>query len=301
MNVYIDDFQNLRNEEPLTLTIGNFDGIHIGHQALIKKTTSFYDTKSALMTFDPHPIRLLRDVKHQKLMSIQQKIEVLKQTTLDRVYIVNFKKEFADLTKDEYIEFLKELNVKRIVVGMDFKFGAFAKGTISDLEEHFEVIAIDDILINRTRVSTTYVKDLIYSGELERVYSLLDRHYEIEGSVIHGDKVGRTLGIPTANLYYDDYVLPKNGVYYSIVELEGKRYAGALNIGYNPTINHSAKKRVEVHILNFNEEIYDQELKIKIIKFLRPELKFKGKDELVKQLEEDLKQCQQLYSLEKNI
>lgn len=300
MNVYIDDYKNLKNEEPLTLTIGNFDGIHIGHQALINKATSFYDTKTALMTFDPHPTRLLRDVRHQKLMSIKQKIDFLNKTTLDRTYIVNFTKEFADLTPNEYIDFLKMLNVKRVIIGNDFKFGSFAKGTISDLEKHFEVITIDDILINQTRVSTTYVKDLIYSGELERVYSLLDRHYEIEGSVIHGDKVGRTLGIPTANLYYDDFVLPKNGVYFSVVELKGKQYAGALNIGYNPTINHSAKKRVEVHILDFDEEIYEEELKIKIIKFLRPELKFQGKDELIKQMQEDLRLCQELYSLEKN-
>lgn len=300
MRIYIDEYKNLKNKDHLTLTIGNFDGIHVGHQALIKKAASFYDTKPALMTFDPHPARLLRDVKHQRLMSINQKIEILNKTVLDRAYIVKFTKEFADLTPDEYIDFLKKLNVKRIVVGNDFKFGAFAKGTILDLEKHFEVVVVDDILINQTRVSSTYIKDLIYSGELDKVYNLLNRYYQIEGFVIHGDKVGRTLGIPTANLDYDDYVLPKDGVYYSIVELNGKEYAGALNIGYNPTINHSKTKRAEVHILDFDEEIYDQELKIKIVKFLRPELKFQGKDELVKQMQEDLRQCRELYSLEKN-
>lgn len=298
MKVFIDDYKNLKNTEPLTITIGNFDGLHVGHMALIDKVVSFYDTKPAMLTFDPHPAKILKDVRHQKLMSINTKIDVLKRTTLNYLYIVNFDNEFADLDVNGFIDFLKGLNVKRVVVGKDFRFGAFAKGSVSDLREHFLVEVVDDVLINNTRASTTYIKDLIYAGELEKAKKILNRDYVIEGIVIHGDKVGKTLGMPTANLDYNDYVLPKNGVYYCLVELDNIEYAGALNIGYNPTINYSENKRVEVHILDFYKDIYDAHLKIKIIKYLRPELKFNTKEELITQMKKDLKDCQDLFKKE---
>lgn len=295
MKVYIDDYKKLINSEPLTLTIGNFDGLHVGHQELINKAVSFSDTKSALLSFDPHPEKLLRDVRHQKLMTTEQKVELLKDFNLDKVFIVNFTKEFGQLSVDEFICFLKNLAVKRIVIGRDFRFGAYAKGHVDDLKKHFLVEIVPDVLINNTRISSTYVKNLIYTGEVEKAAKLLGHYYEITGVVIHGDKVGRTLKIPTANLFYNDFVLPKNGVYFSTVEYEGNIYAGALNIGYNPTINYSLTKRAEVHILDFNEEIYDKSLKIKIIKYLRPELKFKNKEELVEQMKNDLKKCEELF------
>lgn len=300
MKVFIDDYKSLKNSEPLTLTIGNFDGLHIGHQALIDKTVSFYDSTPALLTFNPHPAKVLKDVRHQKLMSLNLKLDVLKQTALKKVFFVEFTKEFADLDKDEFIGFLEGLNVKRIVVGRDFRFGAFAKGSIKDLEKHFLVEVVSDVLVNNTRASSTYIKDLIYSGELEKAKHILGRNYQIEGKVIHGDKVGRTLGMPTANLDYNDFVLPKNGVYYSIVLINGKAYAGALSIGYNPTLNYSKVKRAEVNILDFSKEIYDETLIIQIIKYLRPELKFDSKKSLVAQMEKDIKTCKMLFAEEKN-
>lgn len=298
MQVFIDNYENLKNSEPLTITIGNFDGLHIGHFALINKTVSFYDTKPALLSFEPHPAKILKDVKHQKLMSLNSKIDILKGTNLQQVYFVNFTKAFADLSVEEFINFLKALSVKRIIVGKDFRFGAYRKGTTNDLLKHFLVEIVDDILINSVRASSTYIKDLIYSGEVLKASSILGRPYEIEGKVIHGDKVGRALGIPTANLDYNDFVLPKNGVYYTLVEYLGVTYAGALNVGYNPTINHSITKRAEVHILGFEGEIYGEELKIKIVKYLRPELKFNSKEELVAQMQKDLKDCKSLFKKE---
>lgn len=300
MKIFIDDYKNLKNKEPLTITIGNFDGLHIGHQALINKTVSFYDSLPALLTFNPHPTKVLKDVRHQKLMSLDLKIDVLKQTALKKAFFVDFTKEFADLDVDGFIGFLKELSVKRIVVGRDFRFGAFAKGSIKDLDKHFLVEVVSDVLINNTRASSTYVKDLIYSGELEKAKYILGRNYQIEGKVIHGDKVGRTLGMPTANLDYNDFVLPKNGVYYSIVLIDDLLYAGALSIGYNPTINYSKVKRAEVNILDFDEEIYDKTLKIQIVKYLRPELKFDSKESLVAQMEKDIKLCKMLFEEENN-
>ncbi len=301
MKVFIDSYENLKNTEPLTITIGNFDGLHLGHQELINRTVSFYDTKPALLTFNPHPAKVLKNVKHQELTSMSQKISLLEQTPLQYAYFVNFTREFSNLSAEEFISFLKGLAVKRVVVGRDFRFGAYASGTIEDLKKHFLVEVVDDVLINNTRISSTYIKDLIYSGEIEKAKKLLGRYYEIEGKVIHGDKVGRTLGIPTANLDYEDFVLPKNGVYYCLVDLDGVSYGGALNIGYNPTINYSENKRAEVNILNFEKEIYNQVLKIKIIKFLRPELKFNSKEELVSQMQNDLRECERLFQAEKEL
>lgn len=299
MKVFIDSYENLKNTEPLTITIGNFDGLHLGHQELINRAVSFYDTKPALLTFNPHPAKVLKNVKHQELTSLSQKISLLEQTTLQYVYFVNFTREFSNLSAEEFISFLKGLAVKRVVVGRDFRFGAYASGTIEDLKKHFLVEVVDDVLINNIRISSTYIKDLIYSGEIEKAKGLLGRYYEIEGIVIHGDKVGRTLGIPTANLNYGDFVLPMNGVYYGIVLLDGKKYAGALNIGYNPTINYNETKRAEVHIIDFYATIYDKKLKIKIVKYLRPELKFATREDLIKQMQKDLETCKSLF-LEEN-
>lgn len=299
MKVFIDSYENLKNTEPLTITIGNFDGLHLGHQELINRTVSFYDTKPALLTFNPHPAKVLKNVKHQELTSLSQKISLLEQTTLQYVYFVNFTREFSNLSAEEFISFLKGLAVKRVVVGRDFRFGAYASGTIEDLKKHFLVEVVDDVLINNIRISSTYIKDLIYSGEIEKAKGLLGRYYEIEGIVIHGDKVGRTLGIPTANLNYGDFVLPMNGVYYGIVLLDGKKYAGALNIGYNPTINYNETKRAEIHIIDFYATIYDKKLKIKIVKYLRPELKFATREDLIKQMQKDLETCKSLF-LEEN-
>ncbi len=299
MKVFIDSYENLKNTEPLTITIGNFDGLHLGHQELINRTVSFYDTKPALLTFNPHPAKVLKNVKHQELTSMSQKISLLEQTPLQYAYFVNFTREFSNLSAEEFISFLKGLAVKRVVVGRDFRFGAYASGTIEDLKKHFLVEVVDDVLINNTRISSTYIKDLIYSGEIEKAKGLLGRYYEIEGIVIHGDKVGRTLGIPTANLNYGDFVLPMNGVYYGIVLLDGKKYAGALNIGYNPTINYNETKRAEVHIIDFYATIYDKKLKIKIVKYLRPELKFATREDLIKHMQKDLETCKSLF-LEEN-
>ncbi|MFA7612585.1 MAG: hypothetical protein WCY45_04795, partial [Acholeplasmataceae bacterium] len=155
MKVFIDSYENLKNTEPLTITIGNFDGLHLGHQELINRTVSFYDTKPALLTFNPHPAKVLKNVKHQELTSMSQKISLLEQTPLQYAYFVNFTREFSNLSAEEFISFLKGLAVKRVVVGRDFRFGAYASGTIEDLKKHFLVEVVDDVLINNTRISST--------------------------------------------------------------------------------------------------------------------------------------------------
>lgn len=301
MRVFKDHYQNIKNLEPLTLTIGNFDGVHTGHQGLIEYVKSFKDTKGALLTFYPHPMKVLRNVEYQQISTLDQKIKFIEPFNLDYMFIATFDEDFSSLSSDEFIDFLKRLNVKRIIIGQDFRFGKYAKGTVSDLQQHFLVEIFGDVKKDNIRISTTYIKDLIYSGNLEQAEIMLSRPYEITGKVIHGDGVGRTLGMPTANLDVNSYVLPRNGVYYVKVLFNDKVYGGALNIGYNPTINYSVTKRVEVHILEFNEDIYGKELTLQFMKYLRPEYQFKSKDLLMMQLVKDISNVRMLYNEDKEI
>lgn len=296
MDLQINDFHAFKNDRPLTMTIGNFDGLHLGHQALIKKTL-YNDTESAVLTFSPHPMKVLRGMRdHVILMSPEKKIKLIESMGIAHLFIANFDMQMASTSKESFIERLKSLNVKRLVLGVDFRFGSHASGHVDDLKKHFEVIVLDDITHQDTRISTTYIKDLLYSGELARAELLLGRPYSIEGIVIHGDKVGRTLGMPTANLDLETYVLPPNGVYYVDVLYENHLYPGALNIGYNPTINYSVKKRVEVYILDFNEMIYGKKLEIFFRLYLRPEQQFKSKEALMVQLQKDIEDVKRLSS-----
>ncbi len=296
MDLQINDFHAFKNDQPLTMTIGNFDGLHLGHQALIKKTL-YHDTESAVLTFSPHPMKVLRGMKdHVILMSPEKKIKLIESMGIDHLFIANFDMQMASTSKEAFIERLKALNVKRLVLGVDFRFGSHASGHVEDLKKHFEVVVLEDITHQDTRISTTYIKDLLYSGELARAELLLGRPYSIEGIVIHGDKVGRTLGMPTANLDLETYVLPPNGVYYVDVMYENHLYPGALNIGYNPTINYSVKKRVEVYILDFNEMIYGKKLEIFFRLYLRAEQQFKSKEALMVQLQKDIEDVKRLSS-----
>ena len=296
MQIQMNDFFKMKNETPITLTIGNFDGLHRGHQALIEKT-AFPDTKRAVLTFYPHPMKVLRSMKdHVTLMSNEKKIELIENLGVDILLIATFNQDMAQTTKEAFIDKLKQLNVKRLVLGADFRFASHASGNINDLKSHFEVVVVDDIMHHDTRISSTYIKDLLYSGELSRAALLIGRPYSIEGVVIHGDKVGRTLGMPTANLELESYVLPPNGVYYVDVKYDNHIYPGALNIGYNPTINYSVKKRVEVYILNFNKMIYGEKLEIFFKQYLRSEKQFKSKEELIAQLQKDILDVKRLSS-----
>lgn len=287
MEVIIDNYKNIKSDEELTLTIGNFDGLHLGHQSLIKTTLLFQDTIPAVMTFNPHPISFFRKISTYTLMTIEDKIKVTKNLGVKKLFIVNFDEEFANLSKEGFVKMLKDLKVKRLVVGSDFKFAAKASGNVEYLKEHFEVILIDNVLFANSRVSTTYVKDLLKEGALNIANHLLSRPYEITGPVIHGNKVGHKLNFPTANIDYSNYVLPKNGVYLVEVSINGDNHFGICSIGNNPTINYSEKKRLEVYILNFKEYIYDQVVTVSFIKYLRAEKYFKNKAELIKEMYND--------------
>lgn len=272
---------------PVTLTIGNFDGVHLGHAKLINLVCSYNDSKHVALTFDPHPMSYLRGSKAYTLMDVEDKINEFKKYDLDYLLIAHFNKELASLTVNEFIKNLKDLGVIRLVLGRDFRFAHRGSGSVFDLKEHFEVIVVEDILYKDTRISTSYIKDLLQEANLDEATYLLNKPYTIKGIVEKGNQVGTLIGFPTANLDYTNYLLPKNGVYYTEIEIKGVKHPGITNIGYNPTVNYSLTKKVETYIIDYNEVIYEEEVKLTFLKYLRAEEKFDTVEDLIIQMNED--------------
>ncbi|MCR5231909.1 MAG: riboflavin biosynthesis protein RibF [Acholeplasmatales bacterium] len=235
--IRINDFNNIPTLDSICATIGAFDGVHLGHQMLMKKCKNS-NYKSAVITFFPDPDSILKQIDdYPLLMPIDKKEEIVKELGIDYFIIFEFNKEFSNLSKDEFINILKKLNVKELVFGYDFRFGNKGMGSIKDLEKVFKVEEIDKILIDNVRVSSTYIKELLSAGNISLANQLLGREYKITGNTFIGSQMGKTIGFPTANIDYKNYYLPKNGVYLVRVNLDGNNYFGMTNIGHNPTFN----------------------------------------------------------------
>ncbi len=277
----------MHNDEPLTITMGNFDGLHLGHQKLVERVLTYTDTKHAILTFDPHPSSVLRKNAFKTLTQKEDKIELFSRFTLDYAFIVDFDLGFSYLSVAEFIAFLKKIAVKRLVIGRDTRFAYRGTGTIADLKKYFIVDVVPEILYNNIRISTTYIKDFLSFGELETASKLLKRNYSVKGVVVHGNNIGTKLGFPTANIDYGDYFMPKSGVYYVRVLYQDIWHHAMANIGNNPTLNYSSDQRFEIHILDFDKNIYGKKMEIVFFKHIREELKFRGKKELISQLKID--------------
>lgn len=290
MKVIKGKYQDIKNDLPLALAIGNFDGVHLGHQGLINKLSTFDSSyQKGVMSFAPHTMQFFTHNQFQTIQTLDDKVDELKKYPIDQIYLVEFNLEFSSLEVQDMIDFLKKLNVKKVVVGSDFRFGKKGSGKPSDLSKDFELHVVNDVFYEDILVSSTLIKDYISNGNLELAKKLLNHDYLISAVVIAGNQIGRKIGFPTANLDYDNLVLPPNGVYYVNVYHKNNTYLGMANIGYNPTINYSKAKKLEVHILDFDKIIYDEMIKIEFIEWLRPEKKFNSKEDLINQLEKDKK------------
>lgn len=287
MKIIDDNYKKIHIEEDITLTMGNFDGLHLGHQQLIQQLFEYPDTKHAVMTFDPHPATILRQHPFKTLTQKEDKIALFKQYPLDYIIIAHFDKDFSHLSVAEFIDFLKKIRVKRMIVGRDARFAYRGEGTVLDLEKNFEVVILDDLLYQETRISTTYIKDFLAAGDVLNASHLLRRYYTIKGEVVHGNRVGTSMGFPTANIDFANYFIPKDGVYYTRILIRGKWYESMTNIGNNPTINYSVSKKLEVYILDFKETIYGEMIEIAFHHYLRPEIKYPSKEALIVQLKKD--------------
>lgn len=277
--------------EPLCCAIGNFDGVHLGHQKLINESR-LHGYKSAVLTFNPHPSIFLKKINNYPLLTpLLMKEKIISGLGIDYLIILEMNDEVLKYSKERFMDLLDSLNIKSIVCGYDFTFGYKALGNISDLKERFKVFEISKYTIDDIRVSSTYIKELLSSGNIKEANHLLGHDYSIIGNVTYGRKKGRLIGFPTANLYHDGYYLPKNGVYFVTVKYKDNEYLGMCNIGHNPTFNFQANLSVEVHIFDFDLNIYDDIIWVSFKEKIRDEKKFSSVLELKNQLEEDKMKC----------
>ncbi len=292
------------------ITIGNFDGVHIGHQALFHEVIEKAETiggTSVAMTFEPHPLRVLKQNNHPPLITLyEQKSELIERTGIDVLICVPFTLEFAALSAEQFVRDLlvHKIGIKAIVVGEDCSFGKNREGNIDLLKSYapeygFEVIVAGWVKSARAladRISSTKIRELVTDGRMERAEKMLGRNYQIRGKVVTGrDRGGKLLGIPTANINLHDELCPKTGIYAVTVECEGNQHRGVANIGYSPTFEDH-EFTVEVHILDFSDKIYSKKIRVNFIKRIRDEIKFSNISELIDQIKLDIAAAREILT-----
>lgn len=298
MIILHDNFEKVINFQTY-IALGNFDGLHLGHMGLINKTlelSKVHNVKSLVYTFKNHPLSVVYPEKAPKLlMSNETKVDLLDKLGIDIVNLVEFNIDYMKFTPEEFIKNLvKFYNPKGIIVGFNYKFGYKNSGDINLLLEYsklldFELHVIDSVSYENDIVSSSNIRTLISQGKVEEANSMLLVPFMLMGKVITGKQLGRTIGFPTANLQYDsNFLLPATGVYYTVVQYKDNLYKGITSVGYNPTVETLALKlTIETYILDFNNNIYSEDLKVYFIKRIRDELKFDSLNSLVIQLKKD--------------
>ena len=275
---------------PCVVTIGNFDGVHLGHQAFlaeVKKRAHVLKLESAVITFEPNPKDYFSQNKPQtRISSLREKIELFNEIKIDRVHIIKFNQEFSKVTANEFISVLiKKLKVKEIVVGEDFCFGVGREGSIKQLSlSSMELNIKNKILIDGKRISSTLIRNLLANDKLDEANKYIGRPYSISGKVVHGEKRGRKIGFPTANIHMRHNRPPLKGVF----AVKFQNHFGVANLGIRPSIKGEKKLQLEVHLLNFSSDLYGQHVSVIFLKKLRDEKKFKSLDELKEQIKLDV-------------
>ena len=299
-------------EKPFTkavVTIGNFDGVHIGHQSLfhqvIQKAEAIGGTSIAI-TFEPHPLRVLSNNQQPPLITLyEQKKELMATTELDALICLPFTPALAAVSARAFVEDLLvgRIGMRAIIVGSDYAFGRNREGDIHLLqalgkELDYEVAVADWITTahgDKDRISSTRIRQLVMAGQLGDARRLLGRHYQIRGTVIAGrNRGGKLLGFPTANIKLYDELCPKTGIYAVTVDLDGRLLQGVANIGYSPTFDDHVFT-VEVHILDFDSDIYDRKIKVNFLQRIRDEIKFNSIEELAAQIHKDIDIARELF------
>jgi riboflavin kinase / FMN adenylyltransferase len=296
-----------RLTDPLFLAIGVFDGVHRGHQAVI--STSADHAKAAngtpvVVTFDPHPERILRPQSAPHLLSAtQHKIALIRALGVRHLLVIKFDKQFAATEPENFVRQLVEYSrpLREICVGHEWSFGKNRRGNLDLLknlgaEFNFEVVGVSPIKTNDEVVSSTAIRQAIERGDFARAAAMLGREYTILGTVVRGDDLGKKIGFPTANLSAHNEQFPPNGVYAAESRIDGELHRGVVNLGVRPTVTSGKSERVlEIHLFDFNRSIYGQDLEVRFVKFLRPERKFENMDALVAQIRRDVDQARELF------
>lgn len=290
------------------VTIGNFDGVHLGHQILFSEVVSrAYQNKGAsvVVTFEPHPLKVVRpDIGLKLISTAEQKKELIALANIDALIILPFTREFANTPAETFVDQVlrKTIGVQDLVVGYDYAFGKSRQGDISFLQEQgkakgFTVSVVEPYYVEGMLASSTKIRELVGLGKMADVKKLLGRYYQIRGEVKMGQqRGGPLLGFPTANLAIaEEDLCPRLGVYVTQVIYDGKCYGGVLNIGYNPTFA-GQKLSAETHIFDFNQDIYGKPIKINLLRFLRGEKKFSGAGELAAQIGQDVTEARKVLA-----
>lgn len=302
----IHQYQNFPTNIPVAITIGTFDGVHMGHRKIIDQVITVAkakNLKSAVLTFFPHPRMVIQSADTIALINtIDERITLLAETDLDYLIIHPFDKPFANLTAFEFVRtvLVNSLNTQALIIGYDHRFGKNREGDFEQLKElsdvfEFELQEIEAQDINNISVSSTKIRNALQLGDIQTANQYLTIPFSLEGVVVKGQQLGRTIHYPTANIAISEAykLIPKNGVYLTQVVINNQKHWGMLNIGNRPTVNGQSKT-IEVHIFNFDMDIYQQTIKVFLIDYLREEQKFESIQALQQQLSIDQKNCFQL-------
>jgi riboflavin kinase/FMN adenylyltransferase len=289
------------NFPAMVMALGYFDGVHIGHQQVIREAKKIADLKglsSAVMTFDPHPSVVLgKSVQHiEYITPLDDKVRIIEEMGVDYVFVINFTSEFSSLLPQEFVDqYIIGLNVAHVVAGFDYSYGKMGKGTMETIQFHSRN-QFDFTVVSRQatpaeqKISSTMIRSHLREGKVAEMPVLLGRFYSTSGTVVHGEQRGRSIGFPTANVQMnDDYILPPTGVYAVRITIGNQQHNGVCNVGYKPTF-HSEKNdkpSIEVHIFNFDEQVYGQHVTVQWHMRIRNEQKFNGIEQLVAQIEKD--------------
>lgn len=296
-----------RSDTPIALTLGNFDGVHVGHQAMLARlvhSARALGLPACVMTFEPHPREFFAPKQAPaRLTSLREKLELFLEHGVERVYVCRFNQNFARISATDFIDHIlhRSLRVRWVLVGDDFRFGAKRLGDYSMLWDAgmslgFEVEDMHSIGVDGRRVSSTAVREALAAGDLALARQLLGRLYSISGRVVHGNKTGRTLGYPTANVHMKHNKPPLAGIF--AVELCGlgdTPLRGVASLGVRPTVKPNGKPTLEVHLFDFQQEIYGRHVRVDFLHKLRDEEKFPNLDELVRQIAVDVEKAERYF------
>ncbi len=296
----ISEFSSIKGT---VLTIGTFDGFHIGHQKIVNRVIAVAQAKqlaSVVLTFFPHPRMVLEKDNNIKLIhTIDERIKTLFKTGLAHLIVQPFTKKFSNVSAIEFVRdvLVKQLHVKHIIIGYDHRFGKNRTATITDLKQFgkqfgFEVEEISVQEIQEVSVSSTKIRQALENGNITKVNKYLGTPFQLKGTVVKGRGIGKTINYPTANIQItEDYkLIPKNGVYLAEAIVLGKKVLGMMNIGVNPTVNGN-KKTIEINLFDFNTDIYGKEIQVTLLKRIRDEQKFESITALQNQLKQDKQQA----------
>ncbi len=299
MDFYSDILKEKKiSDRESVIAIGNFDGVHIGHQSILNKFKNYPDLNKVIITFKPHPVLFVNPTKNLKLIiaDYADKINILKKFNPDTIFLQDFSNIIKNARPIDFVRTLKEkLNMKYLIVGDDYNFGKNRAGNVEFLSKisnsfDFNLIIVPQIEENNLRITSSYIRKLLLNGEIELVNKYLYTKFFIKGFVETGASRGKKLGFPTVNFksYASNQIYPNDGVYITFTKIDGDTniYKSITNIGNNPTFNEDAR-RVETHILDFNKDIYFKKIKICFLKKLRTEVKFNSTEELVAQINKD--------------